>query len=367
MEIQKRLTSTEVKYGFIRIGSKFIEELPGDEFALLVGDERYTVRLDAYGRLLGLGRGFFVKYKLKEGDIIYLTKIGEREIRMDFKGEYEEELKAYLFICSYETINECFSRSLFGIGKKHWGAVQEISEGDILFLYNLSSRELIGPFIAASEGGWRIDPEAWSGKFPSQVRVKWDEKNLHVLKNADKRFQFLRDKDICKLTSQQAGDLLSALKEAHLYIPPKGPIIPPEVESEAEKQFAKLLDGLEIAYIRFSQTPADFSKVLKEMRAKRPDFLIFKEKPIFIEVKPNLISYKRELIIDLEEIERLKQLELTTGVEVLIVFPIDPRYLEWRGFKPSWIWAKGKRKIINDREVLIIPIEEVKERKLPFS
>jgi len=285
---------------------------------------------------------------------------------MNSKSEHGEKIKAYLFICSDETLNECFSRRLFGIGKRHWSTVKEINEGDTIFLYNISSKELIGPFIAASKGGLEIEPEAWSGRFSSQVRVKWDEKNLHVLKNADERFQFLRDKNLCKLTSQQAIGLLSALEKAPLYTPPEGPIIPPEVESEAERRFAKLLDELEIAYIRFSQTPADFSKVLKEMKAKRPDFLIFKEKPIFVEVKPNLISYKRELIIDLEEIEKLKQLELTTGVEVLIAFPIDPSYLEWRGFKPCWIWARGKRKSINNREVLTAPIEEVKKRRLPF-
>ena len=58
--------------------------------------------------------------------------------------------------------------------------------------------------------------------------------------------------------------------------------------------FADLLDRNEIAYIRFSQFLGDFSKILKEMKAKRPGFLVFGEKPIFIEVKPNPLRQGRK-------------------------------------------------------------------------
>lgn len=47
------------------------------------------------------------------------------------------------------------------------------------------------------------------------------------------------------------------------------------IDSAAEKRFAEVLDDKKIAYIRFSQTPSDFSKVLREMKAKRPDFFSF--------------------------------------------------------------------------------------------
>lgn len=64
------------------------------------------------------------------------------------------------------------------------------------------------------------------------------------------------------------------------------------IESEAERKFAELLDDKEIAYIRFSQRVDDFSRVLKDMKAKRPDFLVFTEKPYFIESKTLASSSK---------------------------------------------------------------------------
>lgn len=140
-----------------------------------------------------------------------------------------------------------------------------------------------------------------------------------------------------------------------------------QIESQAERKFAELLDDREIAYIRFSQIPRDFSRVLKEMKAKRPDFLVFAEKPYFIEVKPWLFQInKRDITISSEEIEKLKQLELATRIQVSITFPIDPHGLEWRTVDPGWAWAKGERKNDGKTEVLTIPIKELENRKLPF-
>jgi hypothetical protein len=275
----------------------------------------------------------------------------------------------YLFLCGSKTQDECFRRQLLGNVERHWGAVQEIKAGDILFLYNTKSRSLMGPFTAASEGGWEIDPEAWAYmkplRFPAQVRVKWQK--LHILKNASNEFTFLVDREVCRLTPKQTSDLLAALEQAPIFVPSIVPGIPPEIESDAERKFAKFLDYHQVCYIRFSQTPADFSKVLKEMKAKRPDFLVFSEQPLFVEVKPNPIRYKSpELILDLEEVEKLKQLELSTGLMVLIAFPIDLHGFEWRSFKPAWIWAEGKRKEIDGRHVLVVSIQELEKHRLPF-
>lgn len=68
----------------------------------------------------------------------------------------------------------------------------------------------------------------------------------------------------------------------------------------------------------------------------------------------------------MEEIEKLKQLELATGVDVTLAFPIDPHGLEWQGIDPAWAWAKGERRVINDVEVITIPTKDIEKRKLPF-
>jgi len=247
--------------------------------------------------------------------------------------------------------------------KKQWGAVKRIKTGDLLFLYNTKSRSLIGPFIAESEGGWQLDPEAWDYmkplEFPAQVRVKWDD--LRMLENAGDKFEFLARRETCELTPEQTDALLSALKDAPIYIPPVSKTLPFEIESEAERMFAQFLDKHNINYIRFSQTPADFSKVLREMKAKRPDFLVFLDEPLFIEVKPR--PKKNELIVDSQEVEKLKQLELTTKIRVLIAFPTNNHGIEWRSTKPAWIWARGQRKKFDDQEILATPIEMLEHLK----
>ena len=44
-------------------------------------------------------------------------------------------------------------------------------KGDILFLLNIDTDKLYGPFIAETAGGEDLDPEAFNGKYPFQVKV----------------------------------------------------------------------------------------------------------------------------------------------------------------------------------------------------
>jgi len=128
-------------------------------------------------------------------------------------------LEGYLFICSNRTQNECLQKRLFGLARKYWGWVQQIRIGTPLFLYNIDSKTLLGPFQAASEGRLNIDPRAWgnigSPKFPSQVIVEWDK--IHEVKMAYKTFHFLRDGNLCKLTLEQTNSLINALEQAPAY------------------------------------------------------------------------------------------------------------------------------------------------------
>jgi hypothetical protein len=75
------------------------------------------------------------------------------------------------FLCTSETEKECLIRQLFGNHKM----VDEIEEGDILFLHNRDSDVLMGPFKAATESTMRIVDHAWDGRFPFQVYVTWEE------------------------------------------------------------------------------------------------------------------------------------------------------------------------------------------------
>jgi len=77
----------------------------------------------------------------------------------------------YIFICSHRTERECFERKLFAMPKSDWNRVSQVKKGDTLFLLNYQSNRLHGVFEATTDGTLNIDPSAFDGRFPAQVRV----------------------------------------------------------------------------------------------------------------------------------------------------------------------------------------------------
>ncbi|MGB2863451.1 MAG: hypothetical protein WBC05_09015 [Sedimentisphaerales bacterium] len=75
-------------------------------------------------------------------------------------------------LCNDQTEGECIERNLFGDMAKRFEYLDEIKPGDIGFLLNVNKDELIGIFRACSEAKLHIEPDAWNGKFATQVRVE---------------------------------------------------------------------------------------------------------------------------------------------------------------------------------------------------
>jgi DNA modification methylase len=48
----------------------------------------------------------------------------------------------------------------------------ELEGGDLLFLNNVDTDVLYGVFKAVSDGGFKIEPKAWKGRYPYQVKVE---------------------------------------------------------------------------------------------------------------------------------------------------------------------------------------------------
>jgi hypothetical protein len=84
---------------------------------------------------------------------------------MDFK-------RCFIMLANTLTEQECIDRNLFGDKARKLDDLHEIKSGDIGFLLNIDRDELIGVFRACSEAQLHIDPKAWKGKFPGQVRVE---------------------------------------------------------------------------------------------------------------------------------------------------------------------------------------------------
>lgn len=86
----------------------------------------------------------------------------------------------YIFRCTNSTEDECFERMLFGEVPKSRDIVDKVKKGDTLFLYNVTSGRLYGVFIAGSDGQYNINPNAWGGRFPSQVKIAWKNKYIPI-------------------------------------------------------------------------------------------------------------------------------------------------------------------------------------------
>ncbi|MBO8152423.1 MAG: methyltransferase domain-containing protein [Candidatus Marinimicrobia bacterium] len=81
-------------------------------------------------------------------------------------------IQGFIFTCSDKTESECFERSLFGTDRIYGPVVIRIRKDDLLFLVNIDTDTLYGVFKAVSDGGFKIVPEAWEGRYPYQVKVK---------------------------------------------------------------------------------------------------------------------------------------------------------------------------------------------------
>ncbi|RLI39554.1 hypothetical protein DRO69_14140 [Candidatus Bathyarchaeota archaeon] len=124
-----------------------------------------------------------------------------------------ETLKqGFVFVCSEATQDECLARMLFGSTWAYEDEVLEVKEGDLGFLYNIDTDILFGVFEAVSDGSLDIEPEAWGGRFPAQVRVRWMEEH-EPIKDARFLFRKLRIKfGNFLLTPQQVNNLRSAFE-----------------------------------------------------------------------------------------------------------------------------------------------------------
>ena len=79
--------------------------------------------------------------------------------------------KGFIFKTSDRTLSECFERELFGADILARDDVLSLEPGDQLFLLNVDSNELSGPYEASSRGGAQLVPQAWKGSYPFQVAV----------------------------------------------------------------------------------------------------------------------------------------------------------------------------------------------------
>ena len=112
-------------------------------------------------------------------------------------------------------MDECLRKRLFGNSQRYWSQVRKIRPGTPLFLYNLDTGSLHGPFQAASKPRVHLDPYAFmdSGRsYPAQVEVTWTR--IGTVEKAHTVLPFLSSELRCRLTPTETVKVYRALHDA---------------------------------------------------------------------------------------------------------------------------------------------------------
>jgi hypothetical protein len=125
----------------------------------------------------------------------------------------------YVFLCSADSLTDCLKHKLFTCSGENVKVVREIEAGSIVFLLNMDSNTLVGPFTAAASTRIGLEPGGWTEVTDdrNKVSIRVQREELHEMKNALDKFPFLKDINTCKLSHFQTQDLLNALKEGPLF------------------------------------------------------------------------------------------------------------------------------------------------------
>merc|ERR1719291_1230420 len=91
--------------------------------------------------------------------------------------------EGYLFVCASSTQGECASKRLFGSPGREFPDMQRsIGPNTKLFLFNMQTYTMMGPFSPSGTPANNIVAAAFGGKFTAQLRVTPLELPLHEVK-----------------------------------------------------------------------------------------------------------------------------------------------------------------------------------------
>lgn len=135
------------------------------------------------------------------------------------QGEHtasDNQLAGYIFMCNGETKPECFRFRVFGLPAARIGVVAKIKPNTKLFLFDFSLKLLYGVYVACSNGNLGLEPTAFGGKFPAQVKFEILADCLPLPESAFKHV--IRDNYVAsnkfrqEISNEQVNNLISMFR-----------------------------------------------------------------------------------------------------------------------------------------------------------